>query len=219
MIRFDLEHETLRLGVVRAGRVYNAPSSSALLEELTRAEQAVREDPAAFSDTARAAIRDVLRKGGYKPTGRGKPASEFLLGAACGPGLPRIGSLVDLLNLVSLRYAHPISLFDADKLTAPLCVRFGAEGESYVFNPSGQSMDVAGLPVICRGPEREAIGNAVKDSMHCKVHDATRSVLAVVYSSSKLPVARLTDCCDALARGLASYAQASELEQTILPAS
>jgi DNA/RNA-binding domain of Phe-tRNA-synthetase-like protein len=217
MIRFELQHESLRLGVIRAGRVRCAPSSSELSAELARAESCLRADQTAFPEAVRAAIRDVLRKGGYKPTGRGKPASEFLLGAALGAGLPRINNVVDVLNLVSLKHAHPISLFDADALSEPLCVRFGAENERYVFNPSGQEMDVAGLPVICRGPSREAIGNAVKDSMHAKVHEGTGSLLAVVYGSAALAIERLNACCDELASQLILHARASELERAILP--
>jgi DNA/RNA-binding domain of Phe-tRNA-synthetase-like protein len=218
MIRFDLEHETLRLAVVRAGKVSVATASEALAHALTQAERAARDGNLVFPDAVRAAIRDVLRKGGYKPTGRGKPASEFLLGAAAGAGLPRINNLVDVLNGVSLRHAHPISLFDAEKLSEPLCVRFGGEGESYVFNASGQTMDIAGLPVICRAAERQAVGNAVKDSMHCKVHERTRSVLAVIYGSSALPSALLQACCDELAQQLALHAQATAIECVILPA-
>ena len=217
MIRFDLEHATLRLGLVRAV-VSTGPSSAALEEQLAQAERAAKDGSLVFPDAVRAAIRDVLRKGGYKPTGRGKPASEFLLGAAAQAGLPRINNLVDVLNLVSLRHAHPISLFDAEKLAEPLCVRLGGEGESYVFNASGQTMDIAGLPVICRGAEREAVGNAVKDSMQAKVHADTRSVLAVIYGSSVLPEQLLKACCDALAEQLALHAAASGIERTILPA-
>ena len=43
---------------------------------------ALRPDAAApleRNEETRAAVRDMLRHGGYKPTGRGKPASEFLL--------------------------------------------------------------------------------------------------------------------------------------------
>jgi hypothetical protein len=44
----------------------------------------------ALPEAARAAIRDVLRVRGYKPSGRGKPASELLHGAACEGGLPAV---------------------------------------------------------------------------------------------------------------------------------
>jgi hypothetical protein len=42
------------------------------------------------SDEVRKHVRDLLRHGGYKPTGRGKPSSEYLLGAAAEGGMPAI---------------------------------------------------------------------------------------------------------------------------------
>lgn len=218
MITFELEHPTLRLGLVEAVGVRCAPSSPALLAELSAAESAVKADPARFPEATRAAIRNVLRKGGYKPTGRGKPASEFLLGAALEAGLPRINNLVDINNIASLEHAHPISILDLDRAGDELAVRFGRAGESYVFNSSGQSMDIAGLPVVCRGAEREAVGNAVKDSMQTKVHDGTTRVLAVVYGTRELPEALLRAPCERLAQLLRDHAAAREVRVTLLPA-
>ena len=42
-------------------------------------------------------MRELLRYGGYKPTGRGKPASEYLVRAAGEghPGLRRVGVEAD----------------------------------------------------------------------------------------------------------------------------
>lgn len=216
-MHFELDHETLRLGLVYAGNVGVAPSPPALLDELSQIESALRADPARFSETTRTAIRDVLRRGGYKPTGRGKPASEFLLGQALGEGVARINGLVDLNNLVSLRHAHPISVFDATLLGPDTAVRFGRAGESYVFNASGQSMDIAGLPVVCRGPEREAVGNAVKDSMLCKVHAETRHVLFVVYGSRSLPEAQLDACVADLSSLVQRHLGAKDVAGLLVP--
>jgi len=116
VIRFDLEHATLQLGFVRASGVQCAPSDEPLIEKMLAAEALVRVDAAAFPEAVRKAVRDVLRVGGYKPTGRGKPASEYLVDAAREQGLPRVNNLVDINNLVSLMTALPISIFDTDRL-------------------------------------------------------------------------------------------------------
>src|SRR5262249_32748464 len=53
------------------------------------------------SDAAvRAAVRDLLRfpHGGYKPTGRGKPSSEYLLRAVSEGTLGSINAAVDACN-------------------------------------------------------------------------------------------------------------------------
>ncbi len=247
MLRFALDHPTLRVGLVRADTVRFAPSSEPLLAELARAEARVRADPSAFPEQVRAALRDVLRVGGYKPTGRGKPASELLLAMALGEGLPHIGNLVDINNLVSLESAHPISIFDADLLGDDITLRFGRPGERYVFNASGHSMELAGLPVICRQPvgradvhsalaprphaageresddasrartEGEPVGNAVRDSMSCKVHARTERALAIVYGSSRLPQERLLHACERLSALLRAHAGAEHVRTEHVP--
>jgi hypothetical protein len=73
-------------------------------------------------------------------------------------GLPVVNNLVDINNLVSLGTALPISMFDADKLGTPAVIRFGRPRECYIFNVSGQSMDVSGIPVICRAADRRTRG-------------------------------------------------------------
>jgi DNA/RNA-binding domain of Phe-tRNA-synthetase-like protein len=216
-IRFALDHPTLRLGVVQAWEVTGGPSDPRLLQHLMQAEADLRFEPTRFSEVTRTAVRDVLRKGGYKPTGRGKPASEFLLGAALDHGIPRISNLVDINNLMSLTHAHPISIFDAELLGLQVSIRFGREAEAYVFNPAGHQMDLRGLPVVCRGPQLEPVGNAVKDSMHCKVRPETRHVLAIVYGSSALPSALLEAACTGLAALLSEHAGAGSTLVQLLP--
>jgi len=216
-MRFELDHPTLRLALVYAGNVRVAPSPPELLFALGSLEQQLRAAPESFSEEVRAELRNVLRRGGYKPTGRGKPASEFLLGQALADGVGRINTLVDINNLVSLQNAHPISVFDADKLGPDSAVRFGRSGESYVFNSSGQSMDITGLPVICRGAEGEPVGNAVKDSMLCKVSAETERALFVVYGSRALPSAMLEACSDQLGELLQRHLGATDLISELVP--
>jgi DNA/RNA-binding domain of Phe-tRNA-synthetase-like protein len=207
MLLFELVHPTLRLALVSASDVVSVASPPALLAELTQAEQRVRADVTAFPEPVRAAMRDVLRVGGYKPTGRGKPASELLLALALKEGLPRIGNLVDINNLVSLESGLPISIFDRARIGDALRVRFGRPGEAYVFNASGHSMELAGLPVICNGQD-QPVGNAVRDSMGGKVEAGTQAVLAVLYGSRALPEATLLRAAERLAALLRTYASA-----------
>ena len=217
MIRFSLDHPTLRLAVVSAGPVRCEPSPPDLVERMSVTAERVRRDPTAFPDAVRVAIRDVMRVGGYKPSGRGKPASEFLCAVACEQGLPVVNNLVDINNLVSLGTALPISMFDADKLGTPVVIRFGRPAERYIFNLSGQSMDVSGIPVICRAATDEPVGNAVKDSMLAKVGSETRKVLAVVYGSTKLDDGLLEGAARELTTLLAEFAFAQDCGWSIIP--
>lgn len=216
-IRFALEHPSLRLAVVEAEPVRWSATPPELVARMEAAAQRLREDPARYPDGVRAAIRDVLRVGGYKPSGRGKPASEFLFAAACQRGLPVVANLVDVNNLVSLETALPISMLDADKLQLPAVMRFGRPGEHYVFNASGQTMDIEGIPVLCRGADDQPVGNPVKDSMLAKVGPETRHVLAVIYASTRLDPTWLARAADQLQALLREFAGAGTCTSAILP--
>ncbi|HEU4418182.1 MAG TPA: phenylalanine--tRNA ligase beta subunit-related protein [Planctomycetota bacterium] len=153
--------------------------SPAWLQALLRLDA---EAPVRSSEPVRLAVRDLLRVHGYRPTGRGKPSSEYLA-AAVGDG--RVGSInavVDAGNVASLHSGLPISIVDLDLCQDPLSVRVPPPGSKYVFNRSGQEIDVAGLLSLCdaEGP----CANAVKDAQRTKTQPATVRVLGVVWGAS-----------------------------------
>lgn len=130
------------------------------------------------------AVRSLLRFGGYKPSGRGRPASESLAKALEEGRFPTIHPVVDFFNLVSLESGFPISVLDGDKLNGETEFRLGLPGEAYIFNPSGQELKVEGLPVLCdwQGPT----GSPVKDAQRTKVDDSTSRFFVVVWGTSEL---------------------------------
>src|SRR5262245_9995302 len=79
--------------------------------------------PMRSDDALRETIRVLLRHGGFRPTGRSKPASEYLLKAAGENRLTSINLAVDACNAVSLHSGLPISVVDLDRAAAPLSVR------------------------------------------------------------------------------------------------
>jgi len=135
--------------------------------------------PLQRDESVRAAVRDLLRHGGYKPTGRGKPASEYLVRAATEGTLGPINAAVDACNAVSLHSGLPISVVDLDRATAPFHIGVASEGTSYVFNASGQEIDVGGL--LCLFDADGPCANAVSDSHRTKTRGETRSTLSVVW--------------------------------------
>lgn len=136
--------------------------------------------PFSSDDRLRSAVRDMLRQGGYKPTGRGKPASEFLIRAAGEGSLGSINAAVDACNAVSLHSGLPISVIDLDLARAPFRIAVAQPGESYVFNRTGQEIDLGGL--LCLYDAAGPCGNSVKDSQRTKTHEGTRRTLSVVWS-------------------------------------
>lgn len=135
-------------------------------------------------DAVRAAVRDLLRFGGYKPTGRGKPASEYLLRAAGDGTLRSINLAVDVANAVSLHSGLPLSVVDLERTSGSLRVGLAPAGASYVFNAAGQTIDVAGL--LCLHDAEGPIANAVKDSERTKTRADTRRTLTVIWGPEAL---------------------------------
>ena len=152
-------------------------------------QQALRPDapaPVAGSEALRTAVRDLLRVHGYRPTGRGKPSSEYLVGAAADGRLGTINPLVDCGNAASLHSGLPISVVDLDRCRGALRVLVPPAGAAYVFNRSGQTIDVGGL--LSLADDEGPCANAVKDAQRTKTDATTRRVLAVVWGTAA-PVA------------------------------
>jgi DNA/RNA-binding domain of Phe-tRNA-synthetase-like protein len=137
-----------------------------------------------FPAERKAAVRAMLRFGHFKPSGRSKPSSEYLLSAAIQNEFPLVNGPVDANNAISLRWGYPASIFDLELCGTELLVRRGAPGESYVFNNAGQIIDLHDLLCVCR-KENDAwmpCGNPVKDSMATKIRETTRHAAAVIYA-------------------------------------
>jgi DNA/RNA-binding domain of Phe-tRNA-synthetase-like protein len=126
-----------------------------------------------------------LRHGGYKPTGRGKPASEYLLGASSETPLASINAAVDACNAVSLHSGLPISVIDLDRAREPFSIAVAPEGASYVFNAAGQTIDLAGL--VCLFDAGGPCANAVKDAQRTKTGPETLRTLSIVWGTRALP--------------------------------
>jgi DNA/RNA-binding domain of Phe-tRNA-synthetase-like protein len=131
------------------------------------------------AEEVRGAVRDLLRQWGYKPTGRGKPASEYLVRAAGEGQLAPINVAVDACNAVSLHSALPISVVDLDRARPPLRIAVAAEGARYVFNAAGQEIDLGGL--LCLFDAEGPCANAVKDSLRTKTGPGTVRTLSIVW--------------------------------------
>lgn len=144
----------------------------------------------ALDASVRSAVRALLRWGGYKPSGRGRPASESLVKAVEVGRWPTIHPLVDHCNVLSMRSGLPISVVDAGLLIEPLKIRIGQPGESYEFNPSGQVLDLKGILLLADnlGPT----GSPVKDAQRTKVSAQTSDFLLVIWGTSDCPEAART---------------------------
>ena len=127
-------------GAIHAIGVANGPSPEALIAAFQTEQAAVR---ARLGDTplsevpSLAAWRRAFRAFGVDPTGY-RSAAEALLRRLTKHGdIPSIGTLVDLGNLVSIRYALPVAVFDLAAIRGGLTVQFAAGDESFTDLGSG----------------------------------------------------------------------------------
>jgi DNA/RNA-binding domain of Phe-tRNA-synthetase-like protein len=185
-----LPRADLALGLVRAEGVAVGLAPDALAAELDRwIERRRNLELSAEEEALRVGGRDILRNGRYRPTGRGKPASEYLMRAAAEQSFPRINGPVDACNLVSLQHCVAISLWDLElAATDRFEFRLGGADESYVFNTTGQVLELADLVCGCAAvagmPEAapaRPIVTPIKDSMATKLRDGSTRLAGAIY--------------------------------------
>ncbi len=113
-------------GVILASDLHNSPTGEALGAEYLKEQQAAiaRIGTTPLSEIpALAAWRTVFRSFGVDPT-QYRSAAESLLRRLTKKGdIPSINTLVDLANLVSIRYALPVAVFDTRALQGTLTVQ------------------------------------------------------------------------------------------------
>jgi DNA/RNA-binding domain of Phe-tRNA-synthetase-like protein len=149
------------------------------VEEVAQAELDARGGRVADPGPARA----LYRRFGVDPT-RYRPSSEALLRRVRrGGGLPRVNSLVDIANVVSLRLQVPVGLYDLALVEGRLELRLGLDGESY-DGIGKDSVSVAGR--ICVADALGPCGNPSADSARTMITTATERAAWIFF----LPVAR-----------------------------
>ncbi|MBI9067764.1 MAG: hypothetical protein JEZ09_10765 [Salinivirgaceae bacterium] len=119
------------------------------------------------------ATRNMYLACGKKP-GRYRPSSEALMRRIVkGVGLYQINTLVDLINLVSLKSGYSIGAFDADYIVGNIEAGIGKENEPYQGIGKGQ-INIHGLPVL--RDEKGAIGTPTSDEVRTAIRPDTSNL-------------------------------------------
>ena len=158
------------------------------------------------------ATRQAYKKLGKDPN-RYRPSAEALRRRIL-RGLPlyRIDTLVDLINLVSIRSGYSIGGFDAMKIQGDrLVLGVGKEGEVYRGIGRGE-LNIAGLPVY--RDDIGGIGTPTSDEERTKIDMETTSLLMIIngYSGENglMEAGRYTAEC------LRKYNEASDMEAMLI---
>src|SRR5579871_1734632 len=141
-------------------------------------------DAQARIEPVTAAVREMYRRVGVDPT-KTRPSSEALLRRVRkGEGLPRINSLVDVINWCSLETQLPFGLYDLDGIQGAVTLRLGRPGEEY----EGIRKAVVHLTDrMTLADEAGPFGNPTSDSARTMVTGATRRALVVIFAPARLP--------------------------------
>ncbi|MEE1297329.1 MAG: phenylalanine--tRNA ligase beta subunit-related protein [Muribaculaceae bacterium] len=159
----------LKIGLIKA-RVDNVETSAELWAEIEREAAAIVGKYELLEVNKRPAVaqtRALYRALGKDPN-RYRVASEALCRRVIrGLGLYRIDTLVDLINLVSIKSGYPISGLDADKLVGDtLVMGVGEEGELY--NGIGRGLlNISGMPVY--RDEKGGVATPTSDEERSKI--------------------------------------------------
>lgn len=156
--------------------VTNTPYSEGLWTEIHQLENEFR--ATLTTETLKqlpgiAATRRVYRACGKDPS-RYRPASEALIRRMLqGKELYQIDTLVDLVNLASIRFGYSIGGFDADCFVGDtLTLGVGKAGEPYEGIGRG-TINIEGLPVY-----RDAVGGVGTPTSD---HERTKMTLATTH--------------------------------------
>ncbi|MBA3850751.1 MAG: hypothetical protein H0X59_00055 [Chloroflexi bacterium] len=210
-------------GVIRATGVTNGPTPDALAEEFAATQAAVR---ARIGTTplseipALAAWRRVFRGFGVDPT-QYRSAAEGLLRRLTKQGeVPSIGTLVDLANLVSIRYALPVAVFDTGMIGGGTVVRFarGDErwtdlGSSTTERPAPGEVifaDEANVVVARRWCWRQSVASAVRGD--------TTEILVTVEGHHEGAGSDVDEALDELERLVRAHAAPRTFQRALLTA-
>lgn len=134
------------------------------------------------------AVRTMYKRVGLDPT-KTRPSNEALLRRVRkGDPLPRINSMVDVINWCSVEFQLPYGLYDASKIRGGVTLRLGREGESYAGIRKDE-VHVGGR--ITLADDEGPFGNPSSDSARTMVTTGTTDALVVVYAPAQAPPATL----------------------------
>jgi DNA/RNA-binding domain of Phe-tRNA-synthetase-like protein len=121
----------------------------------------------------------MYKRVGIDPT-KTRPSSEALLRRVRrGDELPRINSLVDVINWCSLETQLPYGLYDLDHIRGSVILRLGRAGEEY------EGIRKAIVHVAERltlADDEGAFGNPTSDSARTMVTTLTTRALVVIFA-------------------------------------
>ena len=168
--------------VAEVGPVVVRAESEALLAEIRGSAERLREEHEGKPPSKVPGVdvaRKIYRSLGIDPT-KHRPSSEALLRRVLkGKPFPKVNTLVDTVNLLSLRLLLCYGLYDRSALQPPITFRLGGPGEGHAGIRKDR-VNLEGRPALfdAEGP----FGNPTSDSDRAKITLETTSALVVCFA-------------------------------------
>ena len=170
----------LKIGIIGA-QVTNTETYHRLCQKIDYEATRIAAAYKIYEKNTRPAIqatRKAYRSFGKDPN-RYRVSSEALCRRIIrGLGIYRIDTLVDLINLVSVRSGYSIGAFDADRIEGDtLVLGVGKEGE--IFRGIGRGvLNIEGLPVY--RDDKGGIGTPTSDEERTKITLDTKNLFVII---------------------------------------
>ncbi len=145
------------MGEIRSALTLEELCKIPAIHEARQAYKALGKDPSRYRLSAEALMRRMLQ----------------------GKNLYRVNTIIDILNLVSVRSGISIGGYDAEKIRDTVILTVGNEGDQYQAIGRGL-MNISGLPVLkdALGP----FGNPTSDSERTSVTDKTKTFIMAFFN-------------------------------------
>lgn len=169
------------VGACVEAQVKNSPYCAELWQEINALGEHYRQVLSTETLKAISGIEATLRvyRACGKDPSRYRPAAEALIRRQLkGKDLYQVDTLVDLVNLASIRYGYSIGGFDADKFQGDtLTLGVGREGEPYEGIGRGM-INIAGLPVY--RDAKGGVGTPTSDNERTKINLSTTHLVVLI---------------------------------------
>lgn len=210
-------------GVIRASGVANGPTPPGLAAafDAAQAEVISRIGTTSLSELpSLAAWRRAFRAFGVDPT-QYRSAAEGLIRRLTKQGeLPRIGTLVDLANLVSIRHALPVAVFDVEAIGGGILVRFARGDERWSDLGSSTTERPEPGEVIFADDADEVVARrwCWRQSAGSAAREGTTDILVTVEGHHEGATADVTGALYELEELLRTHAGAQAMRRAVLSA-
>lgn len=203
----------MQAGIIKAS-VINSETSDALWDELQAEAARIAATYATDTLSKRPAIagtRQAYKTFGKDPA-RYRVSSEALCRRAIrGLDLYRINTLVDLINVVSMRSGYSIGGFDADRIEGDMTLGVGTADDLFYGIGRGQ-LNIEGMPVY--RDNVGGVGTPTSDNERTKITMETTHLLITI--NAYAPEMPLEECMQWTIELLNKYAQATDVESYII---